>query len=92
MCEVLPRLSATLADRYRIERELGAGGMATVYLADEESCQVVIRHEERFAKTAVGWVLSDVSRTTGLSFGATWRPTSGACFSLGGSDELTYDS
>jgi dienelactone hydrolase/plasmid stabilization system protein ParE len=27
------RLSAALADRYRIERELGAGGMATVYLA-----------------------------------------------------------
>ena len=27
------RLSFALADRYRIERELGAGGMATVYLA-----------------------------------------------------------
>jgi eukaryotic-like serine/threonine-protein kinase len=27
------RLAAGLADRYRIERELGAGGMATVYLA-----------------------------------------------------------
>ena len=27
------RLSAALADRYRIERELGAGGMATVYFA-----------------------------------------------------------
>jgi len=29
------RLSAALADRYRIERELGAGGMATVYLAQD---------------------------------------------------------
>jgi serine/threonine-protein kinase len=27
------RLSTALADRYRIERQLGAGGMATVYLA-----------------------------------------------------------
>ena len=29
----MTRLTAALADRYRIERELGAGGMATVYLA-----------------------------------------------------------
>ena len=29
------RLTAALADRYRIERELGAGGMATVYLAQD---------------------------------------------------------
>ncbi|MEP6591905.1 MAG: protein kinase [Gemmatimonadota bacterium] len=29
------RLSAALADRYTLERELGAGGMATVYLAED---------------------------------------------------------
>jgi serine/threonine-protein kinase len=30
-----PNFAAALADRYRIERELGAGGMATVYLAHD---------------------------------------------------------
>jgi serine/threonine protein kinase len=30
--ELLERLEQDLADRYRLERELGAGGMATVYL------------------------------------------------------------
>src|SRR6056297_1589921 len=35
MTEIPERLVAALADRYAIERELGAGGMATVYLADD---------------------------------------------------------
>ncbi len=37
------RLSAALADRYRVERPLGAGGMATVYLAYD------IKHDRRVA-------------------------------------------
>jgi serine/threonine-protein kinase len=36
-------LSNALSDRYRIERELGAGGMATVYLAED------VRHRRRVA-------------------------------------------
>jgi len=39
----LDRLSAALADRYRIERELGAGGMATVYLAED------LKHDRKVA-------------------------------------------
>ena len=37
------RLTAALADRYTIERELGAGGMATVYLAQD------LKHDRRVA-------------------------------------------
>ena len=43
MSLVADRLTAALADRYRIERELGAGGMATVYLAQD------LKHDRRVA-------------------------------------------
>ena len=35
MSTTVDRLAAALSDRYTIERELGAGGMATVYLAQD---------------------------------------------------------
>ncbi len=35
MTELLDRLTTALADRYRVARELGHGGMATVYLAED---------------------------------------------------------
>jgi Tol biopolymer transport system component/tRNA A-37 threonylcarbamoyl transferase component Bud32 len=40
---LLPTLVAALADRYVLERELGAGGMATVYLAED------VRHRRKVA-------------------------------------------
>ena len=39
----LSALTSALADRYRIERELGAGGMATFYRAHD------LRHERDVA-------------------------------------------
>ncbi len=35
MPDLLDRLKTALADRYAIQEELGAGGMATVYLAED---------------------------------------------------------
>jgi serine/threonine-protein kinase len=35
MTDHLDKLKAALADRYRFDREVGAGGMATVYLAED---------------------------------------------------------
>jgi eukaryotic-like serine/threonine-protein kinase len=35
MTDDLARLRDALADRYRVDREIGAGGMATVYLAED---------------------------------------------------------
>ena len=35
MSDIVTRLSAALSHSYRVDRELGAGGMATVYLAHD---------------------------------------------------------
>lgn len=43
MSDPIARLNAALEGRYRVEREIGEGGMATVYLADD------VRHERKVA-------------------------------------------
>ncbi len=43
MQDLLDRLKTALADRYQIEREIGGGGMATVYLARD------LKHERQVA-------------------------------------------
>ena len=43
MTEPLAPLRAALSDRYRVEREIGSGGMATVYLASD------LRHDREVA-------------------------------------------
>jgi len=41
--DIAGRLRAALADRYKIEREIGSGGMATVYLAQD------LKHDRKVA-------------------------------------------
>jgi Tol biopolymer transport system component/tRNA A-37 threonylcarbamoyl transferase component Bud32 len=43
LTEAADRLTSAVSDRYRIERELGSGGMATVYLAED------LRHHRKVA-------------------------------------------
>jgi len=43
MADLLEQLKAALANRYQIERELGSGGMATVYLAQD------LKHDRKVA-------------------------------------------
>ncbi|MGD8866532.1 MAG: protein kinase, partial [Gemmatimonadales bacterium] len=43
MTSITEKLTAVLGDRYSIERELGEGGMATVYLAED------LKHKRKVA-------------------------------------------
>ncbi len=64
------RLTASLADRYRVERELGQGGMATVYLAEDlkHSRKVAIKvlHPELSAVIGGDRFLTEIKVTANL--------------------------
>ena len=57
MPEITARLSTALADRYRIERHLGEGGMATVYLAQD------LKHDRQVALKVLKPELAATSRS-----------------------------
>ncbi len=64
------RLNAALSDRYRIERELGAGGMATVYLArdlkHERDVAIKVLTPELAAALGAERFLAEIKTTAGL--------------------------
>ncbi len=57
MTDILARLKEALADRYRFERQLGAGGWATVYLAQDlkHGRQVAVKVLRPEVASALGW-------------------------------------
>ncbi len=61
MSDPVARLNAALEGRYAIERELGAGGMATVYLADD------LKHERKVALKVLKPELAAKSRSALLA-------------------------
>ena len=70
MISPLDRLTAALADRYRFDRELGAGGMATVYLAHDLKHQrdaaIKVLHSELGAALGGERFLSEIRTTARL--------------------------
>ena len=60
----LIRLTTALASQYRIERELGAGGMAAVYLAHD------IKHDRQVAVKVLN---ADLAESLGR--GRPWAPS-----------------
>ena len=63
-------LATALSDRYRVERELGAGGMATVYLAQDlkhdRKVAIKVLHPDLAAALGAQRFLSEIKTTANL--------------------------
>ena len=70
MTDVLTRLAGSLADRYEVQRELGAGGMATVYravdLKHQRDVAIKVLHPELGAALGSERFLSEIRTTARL--------------------------
>ncbi len=70
MTDTLARLENALSDRYRLERELGQGGMATVYLAEDlkhgRKVAIKVLHPELSAVIGGDRFLAEIRVTANL--------------------------
>ena len=70
MTAIADRLTAALSDRYRIERELGAGGMATVFLAHDlkhdRDVAIKVLHQDLGAALGAERFLTEIRTTARL--------------------------
>ena len=70
MIDTIQQLGTALSDRYRITRELGAGGMATVYLAHDlkhdRDVAIKVLHPELAAALGGDRFLSEIKTTAKL--------------------------
>ena len=82
-------LSGALAERYRLERELGAGGMATVYLAEDlkhhRKVAIKVLHAELSAVLGPERFLKEIELTANLQ-----HPHILPLFDSGNADGLLY--
>jgi eukaryotic-like serine/threonine-protein kinase len=86
---VIARLNSALADVYSIEREIGTGGMATVYLAHdvkhERQVAIKVLHPELSAVLGAERFLSEIKTTAALQ-----HPQILPLFDSGTADGLLY--
>ncbi|MEP6688601.1 MAG: serine/threonine protein kinase, partial [Gemmatimonadales bacterium] len=70
MPEVLHRLQVALSDRYRLDREIGQGGMAVVYLAEDlrhgRKVAIKVLHPELSAVIGSERFLAEIKVTANL--------------------------
>jgi tRNA A-37 threonylcarbamoyl transferase component Bud32/dipeptidyl aminopeptidase/acylaminoacyl peptidase len=89
MTTSLQRLSAALADRYRVEQEIGQGGMATVYLAEDlkhgRRVALKVLHPELAAVLGGERFLAEIKTTAHLQ-----HPNILQLFDSGAADGLLY--
>jgi serine/threonine-protein kinase len=89
LAPIFTRLSSAVSDRYRMERELGQGGMATVYLAEDlrhhRKVAIKVLHAELSAVLGGERFLKEIELTANLQ-----HPHILPLFDSGSADGLLY--